>query len=188
MSRLSSINRLLSQPDGLNRNFELLMCEMKSFLDLYQSSPDISIDCEEIRPLLTSLESDFISVDLEVYVSKVVKILFRSPSNRKTIGKSGMTSIVRCLNRHARSLRGVATGEIGNVVLNACYNGENVDLFIEVGGVEPLCALLMSGDTNVIACVLGAIQGICYVPTGRFAIRRNTQVLHSPPSPYIHTI
>jgi hypothetical protein len=148
---------------------------MKSFLDLYQSSTDISMDSEEIRPLLTSLESE-ISSDLEIFISKVVKILFRSPSNRKMIGKSGMVSIVRCLNRHARSLRGVATGEIGNVVLNACYNGENVDLFIEMGGIEPLCALLMSGDTNVIACVLGALQGICYVPAGRFAIRRNTQV------------
>jgi hypothetical protein len=175
MSRLLVINRLLSQPNGLDRNSEPLMCEMKSFIDRYQTSMEISTDCEELRPLLTALEID-VSVDLEVYLAKVIKILFRSPSNRKGIGKSGMISIIRSLNQHARCQRGVATGEIGNVVLNACYNGENVDLFVELGGIDPLCTLLLCCDTGVIGCILGALQGICYVPTGRFAFRRNHQV------------
>jgi hypothetical protein len=178
MSRLSVINRLLSQPNGLNRNSELLICELKSFVDRYQTSIELSVDCEELRPLLTALPSVEIdvSVDVEIYLAKVIKILFRSPSNRKGIGKSGMISIIRSLSLHARCQRGLATGEIGNVVLNACYNGENVDLFVELGGIDPLCSLLMSSDTAIVGCILGALQGICYVPAGRFAFRRNYQV------------
>lgn len=174
--RLAVINRLLSQPDGINRNKDSLIGEMKAFVDLYHNSMDISTECEEIRPLLLTLEVD-ITVEIEIFLAKVLKILLRSPLNRKSIGKSGMSSIVRCLERHARLVRGVVTGEIGNVVLNACYNGENVDLFVETGGIEPLCQLLMTGDLSVVACILGAIQGICYVPAGRFAIRRYCTVI-----------
>lgn len=175
MNRLSGINRLISQPDGINRNKDCLIGEMKSFVDIYQNSLEISTEYEDIRPLLLALEID-LAMEVEIFLAKVVKILFRSPSNRKALGRSGMLSIVKCLERHNRCFRSLVTGEIGNVVLNACYNGENVDLFVEAGGVDPLCHLLVANDLSVAACVLGAIQGICYVPAGRFAIRKNLWV------------
>lgn len=176
MERLLIINRLLSQPDGLNRNFDTLLHEMKLFVECFNSP---LVECpqenQELRPLLVSLEED-IPVEIEIYIAKIIKILLRNPLNRRSLGKSGILSIIKSLIRHTRNIRGIITGEIGNVALNACYNGENVDLFIELGGVEPLCFLLLVNDLNIIPCVLGAIQGICYIPAGRIIIRRNFQV------------
>lgn len=176
MERLLVINRLLSQPDGLNRNMETLLNEMKLFVECF-GSPLIECpqESQELRPLLVSLESD-IPNEIEIYIAKMLKILLRNQLNRRSLGKPGILSIIRSLCRHSRNVRGIATGEIGNVALNSCYNGENVDLFIELGGIEPLCMLLMVNDPNIIPCILGAIQGICYVPAGRIIIRRNFQV------------
>jgi hypothetical protein len=74
---------------------------------------------------------------------------------------------------HKRTL---AASEIGNAVLNTCYNGENVNLFIESGGVGPLLDLLRTRDPAILASTLGAIQGICYVPVGRQQIKTDVEV------------
>lgn len=179
MDKLSTINRWLSQPDGVHRNYEVLITEMSEFLNVHrnlglQGQPDAEPD--EMRPLLASINLEP-ALDMEMMLVKIVKILLRSPTNRKALGKSGLTALVQCLQRQSR-VRTIVAGEIANVVLNACYNGENVALFVEVGGVEPLCVLLRSRDVNVVASALGALQGICYVPNGRYAVRRDMEVSH----------
>lgn len=171
------INRWLSQPGGLRRNYEVLMTEMNEFLNTHRNfglQNQGETEADEMRPLLASINLEP-EIDMEMLLVKIIKILLRSPTNRKALGKSGVTSLVQCLQRQSR-VRTIVAGEIANVILNACYNGENVSLYVEVGGVEPLCVLLRSRDLNVVASALGALQGICYVPAGRYAVRRDMEV------------
>eukprot|EP00602_Paraphysomonas_sp_CaronLab_P005773 CAMPEP_0185034640 /NCGR_PEP_ID=MMETSP1103-20130426/24698_1 /TAXON_ID=36769 /ORGANISM="Paraphysomonas bandaiensis, Strain Caron Lab Isolate" /LENGTH=272 /DNA_ID=CAMNT_0027571379 /DNA_START=226 /DNA_END=1044 /DNA_ORIENTATION=- len=128
-----------------------------------------------MRPILAALNSE-LAPDMEIYLIKILKILLRNPLNRRAIGRVGLSALVEALKRLS-SGRPVAAGELGNAVLNACYNGENVGLFIEVGGVPPLCVLLRSRDVDVIASTLGALQGVCYVPKGRHEVRGDIQTM-----------
>lgn len=177
MDNLSEINRWLSQPDGIRRNYDVLMEAMREFLvrnknSGFQSEPDKEPD--EMRPLLASISLDM-STDMEMMVAKITKILLRAPTNRRALGRAGLAVLVQWLHRQTHT-RTIAAGEIANVILNACYNGENVSIFVEVGGVGPLCILLRSRDVNVVASALGALQGICYVPVGRYAVRQDMEV------------
>eukprot|EP00959_Pyramimonas_sp_CCMP1952_P109178 2283336-Pyramimonas_sp.AAC.1 len=47
-----------------------------------------------------------------------------------------------------------------NVILNACYEKENVDLVLSCGGIKPLVGFLTTEDQELQANAAGAIQSI----------------------------
>eukprot|EP01041_Mallomonas_annulata_P004668 gene4668-9258_t len=176
MENLASMNRLLSQPDPASRHKTALMNAMQQFTDQY-ANPNVNMgstrEADDMRPLLAVLRGP-LPGDFEVLIAKVIKILLRKPINRTLMGKHGVLCIVKALMRQTEH-RSIAATEIGNVVLNTCYNGDNVQLFIDEGGFPHLLKLLLSRDTSLQASVLGAIQGICFVPIGRQAIRQDSE-------------
>jgi len=178
MNCLLLINRLLSQPDAAIRNKDAIVDEMRKFTEAFadprQSMDNGNNNIDELRPLL-QLIRDSISTDLEILTARVIKILLRKPENRARMGKQGVLCIVRALTRQLTEITSSAA-EIGNVVLNTCYNGDNVQFFLDECGLPPLIHLLLSQDMNVIASALGALQGICFVTNGRYAIRKQANV------------
>ena len=63
-------------------------------------------------------------------------------------------------------------GEGSNVILNVCYEKENVDAILMCGGVEPLVRFLGERkDPDLQANAAGAIQSICFQDKGRVSVR-----------------
>ena len=172
MESFNAFNRILSQPDATTRNKEALLLALQAFSDTFVD-PETKFgkqnEADNLKPLLSLIMHD-IPIDIEILAAKVIKILLRKPQNRVTLGRSGVGSIVRALHRQEERLTSSAA-EIGNVVLNTCYEGDNIDSFIEENGIPPLLNLLYSNDDKVIASALGAIQGLCFISSGRRAIR-----------------
>ncbi len=172
MDHLVSINKLLSQPEAaILKNKATIIDAMSSFVEIF-ANPNAIVGSnknpDEIRHLLSLLRESFIPPELEIMTAKVVKILVRKSINRLSLGKSGMNCIIKALIRQTER-RSIATAEIGNVILNTCYNGDNVQLFIDEGGFPYLMKLLRiyHDSTSIQASILGAIQGMCYVRSGR---------------------
>ncbi|KAL3905921.1 MAG: hypothetical protein SGPRY_010741 [Prymnesium sp.] len=108
------------------------------------------------------------SDELAVRVLKTLKILSRKYENRVKLGERIVTDLVRVLGQ--RSVPAVL-GEAANVVLNICYERENVQRILQAGGVPPLVELLCSKDAELQANAAGAIQSICFQPEGRTYVR-----------------
>jgi hypothetical protein len=110
---------------------------------------------------------------LQVFLAKTLKILLRKEVNRKSLGRLGVQLLVTALQRQAQpASRTLAAPELGNVVINTCYNGDaNVRTFVECNGLPPLLLLLRSSEVAIVQSVLGALQGVCFVPLGRQHIR-----------------
>uniref|UniRef100_A0A7R9VV28 Armadillo repeat-containing protein 8 n=1 Tax=Chlamydomonas euryale TaxID=1486919 RepID=A0A7R9VV28_9CHLO len=100
---------------------------------------------------------------------KVLKILSRKASNRLALGADG----VRALLAHLSSpLSQPVAAEGANVLLNACYEPENVALLLQTGGVRLLAGFLQDdSDASLQANAAGAIQSVCFQPAGRAAAR-----------------
>lgn len=178
MQHLAAINRLIGQPNGAERHYLDLLVAAGSFHSTFQDPSNAVFpnphQADELRPILSALSNtSSMEADLEVLLSKVLKILLRKEANRKGMGRLGMQMLVSALERQTRC-QTLAAAELGNVVINTCYNGDaNVRIFIECNGLPPLFVLLRSRDVNITQSVLGALQGICYVPYGRQFVREN---------------
>ena len=176
MEHFATFNRLISQPSGAKRHQDAIFASMTLFTEHY-SDPTVafpSIERDNLSMLYAAL-SDDLPVEFEALLCRCIKILLRKLPNRLNIGKHGMAALIRALSRQLLN-PSVATVEIGNAILNACYDGANIDLFLEVDGLRPLLALLQVRDASVLSSILGALQGVCYVPTGRQAVRQHPQV------------
>jgi hypothetical protein len=191
MEALVLINRMISQPDGLSRNRDALKTHLEGFCEAC-SDPSSAASSEmmevaaadDLKPLLGTLggvggsgtaTSAEIPAELEILVARTLRILLRKASNRGSLGKFGIKCIVRSVIKQTQKLT-AAAAEVGNVVLNACYNGANVASYVEEGGVPPLLLLLRSRDLAVQASVLGALQSVCYVSYGRHSIAHDQPV------------
>lgn len=108
----------------------------------------------------------------------MLKILLRKEVNRRGLGRMGVQLLVGALERQAAAASASpAAAELGNVVINTCYNGDsNVRTLIECNGLPPLLQLLRARDLDVVQSVLGALQGICFVPFGRQHVRADFEV------------
>jgi len=180
METLDQINALLNQPNTFQRNLEQLILLSQKFVSLYDGSAsngDVSLS-DELRPLLAAMSdpSATISAEMELTLSTILKILLRKSSNRLALGKAGMTSILRSLNRILTERNVKASAELCNAVLNTCYDAVNVQFLIELDGVSLLLKLLNSRDTELITSALGALQGLCYEPRGRQSVRQDIKV------------
>ena len=176
MELITSVNRLISQPNGLSRNYDPLLMQIAQFNE-YFADPgvDAGPECDELKPLLTTLDAQ-LPVELELQIARMLKILLRKSINRDNVGKFGVKCIIRALLRQTQKIT-AATAEIGNVTVNCCYDGANVMQFLEEGGIAPLMHLLRARDTAVQASALGALQGVCYVSWGRHAILADSSVV-----------
>lgn len=106
--------------------------------------------------------------ELAVRVLKTLKILSRKYENRVRLGEIIVGDLVRVLNHCTVS---TTLGEAANVVLNICYERENVQRIIDGGGVPPLVRLLASDNPELQANAAGAIQSICFQAEGRTYVR-----------------
>jgi hypothetical protein len=181
MNNLHLINNLLNQPNTFSRNFEQIVFLAEEFLSYYECNSSIVGDQslpDEIRPLLAAISdgSNIIPSVAEVLLAAMLKILLRKTANRLSLGKIGMTAIVRALNRIQADRNNIATAEMCNVVLNTCYDAVNVQLLLDLDGVVPMIRFLRGRDNTITSSALGAIQGICYVPSGRQYIRQDCNV------------
>ena len=70
---------------------------------------------------------------------------------------------------HARNEK--IAGEGANVILNLCYEKENVDLVLLCDGVPPLVRLLSTNDNDLQANAAGAIQSISFQEDGRSKVK-----------------
>eukprot|EP00891_Asterochloris_glomerata_P001002 jgi/Astpho2/1002/fgenesh1_pg.00016_%23_162_t len=115
-----------------------------------------------------------------------LKILSRKRCNRQQFGQDGIAAVLEHLA--ATSLTKRAAAEAANVILNVCYEKSNVELVLELGGIQKLVKLLADRDPHVQANAAGAIQSICFQDSGRHGVREAgavtllVQLLDSPQS------
>jgi len=108
------------------------------------------------------------SDDLALRVLKALKILSRKFDNRIRLGELIVPDLVRVLSEERTS---AVLGEAANVILNVCYERDNVERIIACGGVPPLISLLSSHELDLQANAAGAIQSICFQTEGRSFVR-----------------
>jgi len=101
-------------------------------------------------------------------VLKALKILSRKYDNRVRLGPLIMSDLSTVL--HQRLSPEVA-GEASNVVLNICYERENVTLVMQADGIPPLIDFLSSDQQDLQANAAGAIQSVCFQKEGRHFVR-----------------
>ena len=107
--------------------------------------------------------------EVSLYALKVLKILSRKQENRLAFGRRGLNAVLRLLINPSSSR---VAGEGSNVILNVCYEKENVDAILMCGGVEPLVRFLGERrDPDLQANAAGAIQSICFQEKGRNSVR-----------------
>ena len=125
---------------------------------------------DEMRAVFDLVASPECARDEEVcaYALKFLKIASRKEHNRRAFGRHGVAAVLRPL-RDPTSARVAA--EASNVILNACYEKENVEHVLECGGVEPLVRLVSHDAEAVRANALGAVQSVCFRKTGRAKVR-----------------
>lgn len=98
---INSVNRLISQPNGLIRNHDFLVRELTIFNDQFADPlKDTGPDLDEMKPLFTTLDMQ-LPVDLELLIARMLKILLRKSANRDGVGKFGIKCIIRSLLRYA---------------------------------------------------------------------------------------
>jgi hypothetical protein len=125
-------------------------------------------DLNEIVGLVSNPEA-MKSDEVAVRVLKTLKILSRKFENRSRLGELIVVDVVRVLREEGRS--SAVMGEAANVILNICYEKENVQRVISAGGVPSLIALLSATELDLQANAAGAIQSICFQADGRSYVR-----------------
>jgi hypothetical protein len=108
--------------------------------------------------------------ELLLAVLKTLKILSRKYDNRVRLGSLICDDLVSVLCASEGGALAVAA-EAANVVLNICYEKENVTRIMAAGGVTPLLNLLARPQADLQANAAGAIQSICFQKEGRSAVR-----------------
>jgi hypothetical protein len=124
-------------------------------------------DLTEITRLIGSPEA-MAPEEIALRVLKSLKILSRKYENRVRLGETIVPDLVRVLSERRTA---PVAGEAANVVLNVCYERENVGRIIAAGGVPPLIELLASPELDLQANAAGAIQSICFQTEGRSFVR-----------------
>ncbi|CAM9100233.1 unnamed protein product [Pylaiella littoralis] len=183
------INRLLLQPFGVQKGQEAITLVVHEFLGAnrdptaapkQQQHGEVGV-ADDMRVILAALQSESIRKSpLLVLLLKVLKVLLRKPSNRKTLGRPGVQVVAALMSSACVD---TVSCECANVVLNMCYDTGNVQYFLEVGGVETLGPLIRSGNEHLKASRksdasgLGALQSVCFDKPGRDATR-DSGIIH----------
>mmetsp|Transcript_16932 Transcript_16932/g.43497 ORF Transcript_16932/g.43497 Transcript_16932/m.43497 type:complete len:342 (+) Transcript_16932:81-1106(+) len=175
MANLSKLRQLLqSDPRVANSRPVKLSNVLQQFVaanedasrsaNFASQAPDDVRDVVELVGNVQAMASD----DLALRVLKTLKILSRKYENRIRLGELVVADLVRVLGEDRPS---AVLGEAANVVLNVCYERDNVARIIAAGGVPPLIGLLSSTELDLQANAAGAIQSICFQTEGRSYVR-----------------
>eukprot|EP00241_Pyramimonas_parkeae_P006545 CAMPEP_0114249152 /NCGR_PEP_ID=MMETSP0058-20121206/13980_1 /TAXON_ID=36894 /ORGANISM="Pyramimonas parkeae, CCMP726" /LENGTH=329 /DNA_ID=CAMNT_0001362659 /DNA_START=492 /DNA_END=1481 /DNA_ORIENTATION=+ len=113
--------------------------------------------------------------ELTLMVLKVFKILSRKQNNREQFGERGIRAVLRFMQT-PRNAKIAAEGS--NVILNVCYEKDNVKLVLRCGGAPPLVTFLQSSDLDLQANAAGAIQSISFQEEGRVQCRECDAIPH----------
>lgn len=184
MEHLRSINNLLNQPNTFSRNLDSILILGNQIIKDHEDTNVLfgeSNVTDELRPILAAISgteaNNVVPFEADLVLIRILKVLLRKPANRLSLGRNELTTLVRALTRLQVERRNAAVAELCNVVLNSCYDGANVQSFIELDGLKPLIALLRSRDVIVQASTLGVLQGLSFVPSGRQKIRQEPMLL-----------
>ncbi|CAM9231079.1 unnamed protein product, partial [Choristocarpus tenellus] len=135
-----------------------------------QTEARINLAVDDMAAIFVVLSSDCLPENSTLLLLlQVLKVLLRKQVNRKAMGKQGVQAVTNLLKS--------ITCECANVILNMCYDRENVDLFLEVDGVRALVPLINSKDEKMQASGLGALQSVCFERAGREVARADVGVI-----------
>ncbi|EFJ44561.1 hypothetical protein VOLCADRAFT_95164 [Volvox carteri f. nagariensis] len=143
---------------------------LKSFVDANDnpstSSNYTSSEEDPVEVYLDMLQHGVVRRDATwmLLLFRALKILSRKKENRIRFGPAGLRGVVSALvNPHNNRV----AAEGSNVLLNVCYEIDNVEALLETPGVQQLLLFLMEDDEELQANAAGAIQSICFQEDGR---------------------
>eukprot|EP00736_Rhodelphis_marinus_P010794 Rmarinus@m.23705 len=127
-------------------------------------------DADDLRPILGALSDRDVTLHEEVSrkLLTVLKILSRKYESRIEYGVRSIKVVTKYLEAPRNF---VIAAEGANVVLNLCYEKENVEAAVRYGCITPLLRFLGAVDDDLKANAAGAIQSICYQTNGREFVR-----------------
>lgn len=128
---------------------------------------------DDIVPFFEMLSDTTVRSDeeLAVNVLRYGKILSRKLENRMQIKEEHMGQLVPLLTTEP-PLSCRTASEASSVVLNICYEKENVHMVLAAGAAPPLIAFLGEGsNVELQANAAGALQSICFQKDGRGYMR-----------------
>ena len=176
----ADVHAVLSQRASgpLSGRREQVARTLREFVDANEgarASPNLRDERRDELGGITSLLTDADlpgDQDLALLALKTLKILSRKEDNRRRFGRELCRAVVRLALTHPRASHAV-TAEGANVVLNACYEKENVRHVLECGGVEPLVRRVAdTGETpRCRSAAAGAVQSVCFQAPGRCRVR-----------------
>ena len=176
----ADVHAVLSQRASgpLSGRREQVARTLREFVDANEgarASPNLRDERRDELGGITSLLTDADlpgDQDLALLALKTLKILSRKEDNRRRFGRELCRAVVRLALTHPRASHAV-TAEGANVVLNACYEKENVEYVLECGGVEPLVRRVAdTGETlRCRSAAAGAVQSVCFQAPGRCRVR-----------------
>jgi hypothetical protein len=106
--------------------------------------------------------------NLTLALLRMLKVLSRKAVNRSNVEEQDIVTIVKFLS--SPRTRGIAS-EASNVVLNICYEKQNVNMIIKANGVPPLRDFLKNDDEEMQSNAAGALQSLSYQEEGRIHLR-----------------
>mmetsp|Transcript_37259 Transcript_37259/g.64667 ORF Transcript_37259/g.64667 Transcript_37259/m.64667 type:complete len:325 (+) Transcript_37259:108-1082(+) len=173
MHNLDTINGLLRAPQALETRRDKLKEAIDNFLMANldpSNSPNLLHEApDDIMPLFEVFGAEvFRRSDLLVPMLKVAKVLMRKQANRALIQDAHVLSLIPVLSSPKNVM---AAREAANVVLNMCYDSQNVSTFVQNGGARALLPLTQSADIHLQGSALGALQSVSYQKEGRSALR-----------------
>ena len=135
------------------------------------TSPNFQLDDADDYSLLMDLLDDRrveSNPSLTLCLLRILKVLSRKAVNRANIEEEDVTTVTKYLQ--SPRTRAIAS-EIANVVLNICYEKQNVIMLIKANGVPPLRDFLRNDDEDIQSNAAGALQSLSYQEEGRIHLR-----------------
>jgi hypothetical protein len=173
---LQALRQLLaSTPDCAVSRPAKLQTALQAFVSLNEDagrSPNYqSQGPDDLDSVVKLLSSDAVKAhdQLLLCVLKMLKILTRKYDNRVRLGSHIVEDLVEVLHQR---LSVECSGEASNVVLNICYERDNVVRLVSAGGVPPLISFAKDDShADLQANAAGAVQSICFQKEGRTFVR-----------------
>lgn len=160
------------------RNVLQLTQDLRSFVNMNQDphqSPNFSSERHDnLAILLHVVDLYFHHAIIVLLVLKSIKILSRKSVNRCHIDPSVIDVLQRIIGAYSSDCQ--ICVEFSNIVLNICYERDNVPRVIDKGCILQLTRL-MSGefqsDYKLLSAVVGALQSICFQAEGKDSVRQS---------------
>jgi hypothetical protein len=175
---ISCYKELVTRIKSHERNVLQLTQDLRNFIhnnqDPKHSANFASKEVDDFDALLRIIDIHFHHCVIILLVLKTLKILSRKKENRTNLSPMLVDAVQRIIATYNADSQ--ICFEYANVILNLCYERENVPKIISRGCVSHLVRLLSSDHTTdfkLLAAVVGAIQSICFQKEGKEFIRQS---------------